>query len=505
MTGVMSNVVVVDDKPHFPLHVWRALSRALEFGGEDAPEPDASARELGFDRSWNSDIVRVLWHDGKRKTVDDLIARLRCMPQGEVLWILLDMRLGGPASVTDYWTAVVSRECLAPRDKVLFFSSYDTHAPACDGGAIVYSKTRESLLALADEKLELSSVRPMESLAGKHVLVTGAGFELQGHRFATGLPLTSEILNEMDWSMPARTLNDKKFSNTLDAREAFQFKPKRPGFPLPDTGGIVSDHGTDLEELAEAMDLDEYWDLILRWANEAPAPERRERELRDYTGPRRYQLESALREAFRRSIVKYDIGHLRQALRAAELNWTAWLTTNYTNFSDRALDRAGAGARARPWRRVRTAVDAEVLHNEGMHQHLDERLFVKLHGDIGMAHTMALAASDKLPHSRMAVPVKLGVMYAAASNWLRAKLAGTPCTWHIVGHSLRDKVLLSMLSKLITGPAIQTFRIVSPSPQKPRVALEEALTGSARFARFEEISEKAEPYMRSIRAITDDG
>ncbi|HEX7942284.1 MAG TPA: hypothetical protein VF488_10790, partial [Gemmatimonadaceae bacterium] len=63
MTGAMSNVVVVDDKPHFPLHVWRALSSALEFGGEDAPEPNASARELAFDRSWSSDVVRVMWHD----------------------------------------------------------------------------------------------------------------------------------------------------------------------------------------------------------------------------------------------------------------------------------------------------------------------------------------------------------------------------------------------------------------------------------------------------------
>jgi hypothetical protein len=491
-----AHVIVIDDRKEFAAHAFRRLSQALEFGAGSG-----QARVWDFHATFCSPSLCVLYHDardesGTPETLGQRIKRLLDAKHldGQRLWCLLDVRVPHLDAWQPFW-----RELLAAgvaRERIYLVSSYERRVYAKPSWCEVESKTPEFLDRLREEIracLRAQNAGPGPSVLdghdGSHILVTGAGFEAKPNSSATGLPPTAQLLKQLSWRPPDRNKEfDAAMKDTTLVRRLIELEQleipakyaeelKANEFP-PFLGKILyqDPHFGNMTTAAKSGNLDDYWDALLVAVNEAArvaGPE-----LRDYADARGAQLELTLREAFRQEIAKYDIGEMAQHKYAASSDrWTAWLTTNYTGFADRGIASAVPLAR---WRSVRTTVDATVLQAELMLRArgpFEDRLFVKLHGDLAQVQTMALAASDKRSRSRLAVYPGMGIMYATGTEWLTRKLRdlsdrrgpgapsrGMPCTWHIVGHSLRDAALLELLRSVVESTAARCthdFVIVS--------------------------------------------
>jgi hypothetical protein len=79
----------------------------------------------------------------------------------------------------------------------------------------------------------------------------------------------------------------------------------------------------------------------------------------------------------------------------------------------------------------------------------------KLHGHVEHLLTMAIAGQDKELYSTLSLPVdSLHEVYTAAELYLERRLEGqdgTPVLWHVVGHGLRDALLVDILVRVCKG------------------------------------------------------
>jgi len=200
--------------------------------------------------------------------------------------------------------------------------------------------------------------------------------------------------------------------------------------------------------------------------------------------------ERRLREAFRRSLLRHDWGHMNQSLAAARLPWHAWLTTNYTQFANRAIalfDGAEQDARG-VWRIIATAAEARVLAREGLdgQDGRKYRYLFKLHGDIAHLQTMAIAGHDKDSFSPLSMPMEdLYQVYASAERFLMDSLDVAKAqlmVWHIVGHGLQDRRLCELLRRASRHSTRmkQVVVVVNPHPADAMERLEKVFEGRNR-------------------------
>ena len=104
----------------------------------------------------------------------------------------------------------------------------------------------------------------------------------------------------------------------------------------------------------------------------------------------------------------------------------------------------------------------QILHN-GDDRSLDsESTLIKLHGDLGHVLTMAIAGEDKMFLSRLA---SFAPLYLAAQACLEKRARGAASiTWHIVGHGLRDELLLRVIEKVYrAAPRKHRFIVIDPA------------------------------------------
>lgn len=426
-------LIVVDDNVNFAVRVWRYLTGPMEYGFTRSPLSE-------FERIAPDDSFKLYWFGPKREQALNASTPLietflaKCTDPNRETWCVLDKRgLRGrnrsyPTWFT-YYQAFVERFG-EKADRIWVMSSYGDLRWASTPS--VRPKTVESLEALRNE-MKLSFGQAVSEAREErefNVLVTGAGFELADGQnrcgVSVGFPDTATLLNTT-----MRFLGQKPAKSSHD-------------FPVPFDAEAIS-------TLARKKDLDAWCDAVLSTrAQLKPTKEAGFDELE-------------FREAFRRSLLEHDFGHQRQSLIAAQLGWDYWLTTNYSRFADRAIDDVASSRReARPWRAITTSIEADAVAPELAGSRTKDfaennRILVKLHGDVGHVWTMAVAGQDKKSDSKLDVRPQLHRMYAAAeamllsSLWARHARARQPtlCRWSIVGHGLRDEALVRLIATVI--------------------------------------------------------
>jgi hypothetical protein len=442
-------LVVVDDNWRFALHVWRQLTGAMEFAFDDPPGESFSCESP-------DGLLEVQWHNpaDDRQGLETYVDRFKHTTREP--WTVIDVR-GVPSrsGKIEGWAEYHKEfiDHVGHKDHAWVMSAYGSRRLGVE--AHVRPKTIESLRALQAAMglvIELKPVAPSQDRDGHlHVLVTGAGFELKEKTPAgvsIGCPRTCDLLAAMrpgGSAIPGVTEEDS--------------------YPRPYADRAIQDAVKD-------GDLDRYWDAVLSYLA---------RNARDAASAR--EVELSWREAFRRALLTHDVGHQIQSVAAAQLDWHYWLTTNYTRFADRAIDLVGDMTHSRPWRAITTPIEADAVspfvgsaagtsHSAPASQ---ERVIVKLHGDIGHVWTMAIAGHDKQTDSPLFVRPQLYRMYALAEAMLLESLWQRPaqtCTWHVVGHALFDRCLLRLIGSIVERSNAQHYLLLirPDAPTEPRAA-----------------------------------
>lgn len=446
-------VVVLDDIARFAGHVWQYLAENIGFGvgkisddGRDVldrpvlrenevlPIPSGEARVRWVNagaEEWHKSFAKALREAGRNVT------------------LLIDVRGPVPSRSKSYdWQRAVK---MAGSRRFFLVSSYLTGAQKsqADSKLRVRSKTWKLLEEIA------APLRKSAKLTGEQILVTGAGFELAqdfGGAEGLGTPGTEEILMQ-GW-------RGCGYGDTRDAFEA-------SGYPIPKRLVEETSEGRHaaeatrllqpLRQAAAAPDLDAYWNEALQLILDNAARASEKSTLREQKTDAS-QKEHEVREAFRQAFLNYDWGYLNQALDATALGWTAWLSTNYTGFADRALTlerrhRNKDEGEVAPWTIVSTSSEALYLRREILHaDRVEHPVLFKLHGHVEHLLTMAVAGQDKELYSTLSLPVdSLHEVYTAAELYLTRRLAGKdgePVLWHVVGHGLRDALLVDVLVQI---------------------------------------------------------
>jgi hypothetical protein len=485
-------VLVIDDSGRFALHVWRYLTGCLGFGIGD----------VGVDGKWygpaeegtawiaeeplvSDDGAHRLWwicaDDGTLERLASIFGKLdtRCR-----VYALVDLhgKRGSSYHAGVTYCHLETRGCLIHQ-----VSAY--HAGITEEGKTpVLPKSRETLRRMIREL----GIAPKDARAPsgvRHILVTGAGFEVRGDHGGFGMPLTRQVLHEM-----GPPFYDSQGPPSGDPTD-IALSPIENAFPIPTSGIWDGATRADVIEGFAQGNLDNYWDVLLgeelqnllSLAAQVPAQKREARKVRALWRERR------LREAFRRSLLRHDWGFMNQCLDAARLPLHAWLTTNYTHFANRAVSLYDDDRSLGMWRIVSTAAEARPLAREdtGAPDQTARYLF-KLHGDIAHLQTMAIAGYDKDLFSPLSMPVEdLYEIYAAAERFLIESLREAKelslVVWHIVGHGLQDRRLCDLLARVWDHTmAEQVFAIVNPQPEGPCQLLRERLA-ELRRGRAQEI------------------
>lgn len=459
-------VVVLDDICRFACHLWQYLSEGVSFGIGNLPYDDGI---LGSGDGSSSlptpgGEAEVHWINVDRPQWRDALCAVWERRRGQPCCLLIDVRGSNRSAGWNYSPETVMDALkLAPgeRPEILLVSSYYTgerDLPTL-GLRPIFPKTWKVLEEVAkriSRRGPKAAGPPAASFGPRHILVTGAGFELaqaEGGAQGLGMLWTEDLLRKTwtrlgDYSLYGDRYPVPHFPAALEER----FKARV----------------RNLEQAAGEPDLDSYWNEALALVLEQEAERRRDEP------PRTRKLaasqkEYRVREEFRQALLDHDWGHLNQALDAAEIPWLAWLSTNYTGFADRALALAeNARALKRGWRIVSTSNEAvhvarQVLHGTGSAASgaAAAPILFKLHGHGEHLLTMAIAGEDKEVYSSLSLPVdSLHEVYASAKIFLKKALSERPGTtfWHIVGHSLADVLLKDLVTEVIAGqPA-------SPSP-----------------------------------------
>ncbi len=492
----MNHVIVVDDSSQFVLHVWRHVSRSIGFGiGTLRPEEERWIQpHKAVPCDDGSTAVWWVRADGSFREDLEIVAESTRADDAARFLAVVDVNRGRHI---EYNHLDAERELyrVLGEDRVArvtFVSAYAQKVGKQRTNA--WPKTRQTLAHFTswarDEAARPSDVSRPESA---HVLVTGAGFEIAEERGGIGLPPTKHILKQM--GPPFVRDNAQGRQVCLDVGV--------DGFPRPASGVWQHDDG----DWAVAIDvpsdremLDDYWDLLLKgegtyWSN-ALGPGSRSGTDRDYEA---WAHERRLREAFRSSIIRYDWGHLKQCLFAAQGDWFSWLSTNYTRFADRAIDLVHR-TQPQKWKIVSTSPDAdEVKRSSQSHPDRGSHLF-KLHGAIEHLHTMAIATSDKKTSSHLRYMVEsVHKVYDRAELYLTRRLRREQkkvVVWHIVGHGLLDQRLLALLKHVVDGVRTRhEFRVIGPDAESVKRRLARNLT-PARELDIRHRNERAVTYLQ---------
>jgi hypothetical protein len=501
-------IFVVDDSARFPLHVWRYVTGCLGFG----------IGQVGVDGFWagppQSQGEKAAWISETPLLSDDGSHRLWWVPaddasQQKLAWIfsrleaqslfyaLVDIhgKRGTRYRAEDVFDYLAKQKNgRQGGDEIRLVSAYHSGHRFTEAGKPipVLPKSRETLSRIIREVgIEQKETSIPEKV--RHVLVTGAGFEICSDRGGFGVPLTSEILEDME---PALEMG--WFGTDSERPAQLGQKQKAPPgvFPIPVNGIWTETAGRTegLKAIALEADLDSYWDFLLEKELQEILGDvgRLTAAARDKRKAKAVVRERLLREAFRRALRCHDWGFMNQSLDAARMPLHAWLTTNYTHFADRAISLYGdAQERSKlrsvllntpVWRIISTAAEACALAREdiGTANAQVARYLFKLHGDIGHLQTMAVAGHDKDYFSPLSMPVEdLYQIYAAAGSFLIESFRvaqPTLVVWHIVGHGLQDRRLCDLLARVWAHRKCdQVFAIVNPQAQKPKNHLSERL------------------------------
>ncbi len=438
--GPRWRVVVVDDSQSFAAHVARFVLRRLAFGERRSlDEPGSPANSSNGRLAWlaagaeipsDDGLGSFVWIDGAKARARHLAGQARWLREGpgaggRRMVLILDRR---QELTREQALEVFDREGVRKQVEVEVWSAY--HA-AGDAASPIYSKSRDSLVRLR-RRLARLEPKPASAAGGsspvKHVLITGAGFEIRDGEGGFGLPPTVQLLRSL--GEPFRFER-----GTGPAADCTLLAPGAADGDFPGWEGQ--------EESARTDNLDHFWNALLA------------AETQRILGPdmqgraRAFRYEARMREAFRRVLQQHDWGHLKQAVLAAGLDWICWLTTNYTGFSDRAIDLLRP--QGKRWHVIATEVEAvNVLHEEPWTGEGDPYLF-KLHGELRHLHSMAIAGWDKEPFSPLWFPVdKLSQIYTAAERYLEGSVEGRgyeDVLLHVVGHGLMDERLVRLIRR----------------------------------------------------------
>lgn len=492
--GKVLEVVVIDDVCRFALYVWRYLSRCVGFGTGDIPNDGGQTFFFWRDGKPTSldtpaGDARVWWVNSRGRAEggsweEQLEAVLERLGEHNRRCFLVDVRghyhsPHGPASTTEdalqqVIQRLVERGVDVPRD-VLLVSSYQT-SPFEQNDAEpmrIHPKAPETFERLCERLGSPWRTRSIRETPAVHILVTGAGFELKADLWRLGTRPTDGILKTALMSL---------FEGGLTSDRGFCLPSKHQGTAR-------------FQRAAQDFDLDGYWDelLMLEILEKMASAEDGGRPDKSGASQREYEL----RESFRRQLLADDWGFLSQAVDALRMpGLAAWITTNYTRFADRAIEvwSARAAASSPGWRIVSTISEAERLLRELLHEPDGEkqkkretgkrhRFLFKLHGDLAHLLTMALAGHDKEIFSPLSLPIgSLHVIYTAAEqSLLRLLKLDAPGTvfWHIVGHGLRDNLLLRLIRHVCqeTRPSRHRFLVANPDPDGPSERLRKVLKG----------------------------
>ena len=471
--GPETTLVLVDDSARWALRVWRELTREIAYG---CPASWLGRRD--FEEITPDGRVRFVWLDPKD---DPEVITKRLARYGPTnVWAIVDVHdpsqplNGERARWTRHYRALL--ESGVEEKKIRVMTSYRTFLEPVH---CLRNGKEEYILPLVEgksfEALEriVGEIRQPPILADRnyqgktcHILVTGAGFELESHDTGIGLPPTRELLSLMEIDIPEWNSNiPTSFAST-----------NHRAFPMP----IISVSEKLVKALSKAskdQDLDAYWSVLFESL--------RAYKLHDSTDQsyekRRLEYSDAeyrLREAFRRVVRSYDIGHLRQTIGASTLDWDFWLTTNYTEFADRAIAETARVSRMvewiqqpRPWLIVsnrdetaRARAIRELRDAEGTY-----RTLLKLHGTIGQVNTMAIAGQDKELVPSSFVKPDLHSIFSFARDAIERDTENSQnVVWHVVGHGLRDKMLVDLMKRCIKSHSTcqHTVRVVSPNSSK---------------------------------------
>ncbi len=466
-TSMRWYVVVLDDRGEFALHVWRYLDRSLSIGTHPTDGSDANWLTEEDVIPFRDGVHRFCWLHADSRWEVKLRRFLDNLADGWGLLAIVDVNGKGSydpklvLALLDTW-----QQNVAIRVEKRLVSAYHIGA-RIEQDIEVQPKSRSTLNELGRLLYGDTRRTPYRQPAAKHILVTGAGFEIRNPRGGFGMLPTPQLLRSMKnpfvYGEPPRAPSDDLI-HLVDSR----------GLPYP-SGGRWSTYAY-IQNAAEQSQLDRYWDLIFI------------KELtyrigdfgvmaglqRETTAARALLGERRMREAFRRSIRNHDWGHMNQSLAAANLPWHAWLTTNYTRFADRAI----ALMAAQEWRIISTGAEANLsIREDDGRLDTSYRYLFKLHGDVGHLHTMAIAGYDKDLFSPLSMPVdNLYLVYASAERLLSRSLGDGPVVWHVVGHAMGDHRLI----KLMTDASSQAngnhlFLIANPDPVAPTISLKASL------------------------------
>jgi SIR2-like domain len=487
----MNWIVVIDDSCRFPLHVWRYMSRALGFGiGEVGQDGRFSGSDwISKDLPLMTDDGRlVLWWVPADGAFESGIKRmLDEAPPDAALTFLVDIHGDRRSQYSAIDACRVLQDSTRKPEPVWHpVSAY--YSGAKIKGREVLPKSRDMLENLRQNLYKIS----LGGRAGTpksnedpplNILVTGAGFEMRGERGGFGLPSTKSILESM--GSPFRQEADRRREDSISLN-----KMAGKGFPVPADGlWKVREFLDSIKGVASVEDLDQYWNILLEKERHALINSAASHDELEEQKVQALFHETGMREAFRRSILRHDWGYLSQSISAAKLDWHAWLTTNYTHFSNRAIDLAfDDDGELTPWRIV-TVAEAQLMMREdaGSLDDKKERYLFKLHGDVGHLHTMAIAGHDKDISSPLSIVMELYLVYLAAQNFLveslNRALSGSSVVWHIVGHGLQDKRLRQLLGRTTRQSNKNVnhfFVLVTPETGGPLSRLSNSLPDSTK-------------------------
>jgi hypothetical protein len=484
-------IVVIDDSCRFPLHVWRYVSRSLGFGIGEV-EREGMRRLAGSPAEiWisedkpltTSDGIVSLWWVDAGDSWEERIGMIAGQFRESRLMFLVDVHGKRNSSynvekVCDY----LKRQPMEPR----WYPVSAYYSGNKISGRDVLPKTRETLDMIRGEIYPVEPDGFLKATDVHHVLVTGAGFEVGADGGGFGLPATKTLLEAMGDPF---CYSDSQDGGLISLKCG-------NGFPWP--VGSIWDLGSFKKAIKEAASheaLDAYWDVLLQGELRREIDYELEsssdndpslgEETREDQKLRALFRETRMREAFRRSMLDHDWGYIGQSIIAARLGWRAWLTTNYTQFSDRAIALARKEeSQLGGWRIVSSAAEARITTREEpwASPRQPKRYLFKLHGDIGHLHTMAIAGHDKDTFSPLSVPMEdIYQIYASAYRFLADALDelvsnDSLVMWHIVGHGLQDKRLSDLIGRISRHEKpTHFFVVVNPNPDKPRQRLQSAL------------------------------
>lgn len=539
------DIVVIDDICRFPLHLWRHLSKNLAFGvgniqdgqsvfgGGESPRglatPAGDARIWWVDagsNSWKKDLRTLQGHVSRPwlflLDVRGAIPVAGASRPYNVLNAVQDLKRG------PWMVDLEGEEGDAP--DIVLVSSYEMIPPT--GISLpVYAKTSETLEMIENRvrrstlsgnvgEQESRDARGVQGGAESdyclHVLVTGAGFEFEESFNASemrqpGVQATDKLLEKAlrragdGLTEPPCSENERESSLApFKVPEALELRPNDP-----------------LSRAAWERRLDDYWnELLAAYLRPVLEPSSKGSSLKKVSQEklRVSKKEQALREAFRQQFLKDDWGYLPQAIQATRFPFTAWLSTNYTRFADRAIDlwragsvrsemsqktRSSAKEAVMDWEIVSTSNEAAYLIRNFLHEPVkwsrerSLRYLFKLHGDVGHLTTMAIAGHDKDVFSPLSFPVdSLDRVYTAAELYLERAIEsfwhrveggkarnGCGVLWHVVGHGLKDLLLVNRIARVVNhsqdSNCPHAFLLVGPrarkkqdSPPVQRLAME---------------------------------